>query len=108
MNEGNPTFPAAQTLGRDENLALGTTITTFAATDTDSAASGHGVNSYSFAGDSTSAEYFNIDNSAVITLARELDFETVQQHILKIVADDGTSTVGYCFAILTSLVYCSY
>ena len=103
MNEGNPTFPAAQTFSRDESLALGSTITTFAATDTDSAASGHGINSYSFAGDSTAADYFNIDNSAVITLAKDLDFETVQQHILKIVADDGTSTVSY-IAVLSFLV----
>ena len=51
VNEGNPTFPAAQTLARDEDLTLGTTITTFAASDTDSVASGHSINSYTFAGE---------------------------------------------------------
>ena len=46
-------------------------------------------------GDSTAAEYFTIDDSAEIKLARNLDFEAVQQHVLKVVADDGTTTVSW-------------
>jgi hypothetical protein len=85
INEA-PTVTTALTASSfAENVAIGTTIATSAASDPESST----IN-YSLSG--TGSENFNVDANGNITLANSLDYETTAFYTITLTASDGTNS----------------
>jgi Ca2+-binding RTX toxin-like protein len=98
VNEAN-TLPATYSLSVNENVAVGTTVGTIAATDLDSAAAAFGQQRYYFLnGTATSDDgrYAINATTGVITTAAALNFEAASPSATYIVvARDNAGAAGY-------------
>lgn len=69
-----------------ENIALGTIITKFFATDYDQ--NGHSPVLYTLDSETNKKRYFSINSEGFVRLNRLLDRETISTHIVKVMASD--------------------
>ncbi|KAK3109056.1 hypothetical protein FSP39_021996 [Pinctada imbricata] len=94
VNEDTPAFSTNPTVTIAEDSSVGTVLTTYAATDTDS--SPHDITSYNIQSATNSgASFFSIDSTTgAISLSQPLDYETTTSYELTIVATDGGSLEG--------------
>lgn len=89
-NEATPTFsPASSTISITENAAVGFSVATITATDSDSGPDGQLT--YSIAA-GASGKFAIASASGRVTLVASLDRETTQSYVLRIEAVDGGTT----------------
>ncbi|XP_069100904.1 protocadherin Fat 4-like isoform X2 [Argopecten irradians] len=93
-NEATPTFASPITTTLQEDDGIGTSVTTYTASDND--ASPHNIVSYAIsAATNGGTSYFSIDQtSGYIQLAQSLDYESTTDYVLTVVATDGGGLTG--------------
>ena len=85
VNEHPPVISEDRTVNISELAPVGTEIVQFNASDLDQMSV-----TFSFADNTNPNGIFAISSTGLVTLNRSLDFEQQQQHVLDIVATDGT------------------
>ncbi|KAK9891679.1 hypothetical protein WA026_015647 [Henosepilachna vigintioctopunctata] len=91
VNDNQPSFPKPKTIQVYENMNVGNVLTTISANDVDL----YPALIYKFAQENSREiqEYFCIDRfSGKITLRKKLDYETMQEYNIKIIASDDVHT----------------
>ncbi|XP_002735781.1 protocadherin Fat 4-like [Saccoglossus kowalevskii] len=93
VNEGSPTFTTRfYTLDVNEDIAIGTTIITVSAKDTDSPVTTDGTLIYTFSPECKCPEFQMNRYTGEITLLLPLDYEISTSYLLPIKASDGDKT----------------
>ncbi|XP_052268409.1 protocadherin Fat 1-like [Dreissena polymorpha] len=105
-NELKPVFPADKIANCNEDKAVGSNVATHVATDGDSNTTPDGVITYSIQSVTNGGlNHFSIDpTTAVIILAKPLDFETAQTYVITVLATDGGSTPSSATGLVTVTV----
>ncbi|KAJ8953096.1 hypothetical protein NQ318_013438 [Aromia moschata] len=91
VNDNQPTFPPHSIITVKEDMPVGTVLTTVTANDVDT----HPALTYSFSKDNDKEylRYFSIDRfSGKVILKENLDFESWQECMLRIIASDTAHT----------------
>ncbi|XP_060602144.1 cadherin-23-like isoform X2 [Ruditapes philippinarum] len=98
-NEHDPTFASDVTQNIDENRAVGTTVATIVASDSDTGSDGDLT--YAITGGNTGNKFTINPTNGEITISQRLDFEDTPQYILTVTGTDGGSVARSASASVT-------